>query len=147
MASSTQAAAPTPVSADAALVTTLAGTAMAFAHDADDEAERWLRALRLHGQVGCAMQALGVGEVPLEDGGHTGDPPRGGDAVAAAVRDAERRARARGGDVVCTADLLDALLAVYGRPLERALARRGVTPAEVAERIAAGCDEAETPAR
>ena len=29
----------------------LAGTAMPFAHSAEDEAERWLRALRLHGQV------------------------------------------------------------------------------------------------
>ena len=31
----------------------LAGTAMPFAHSAEDEAERWLRALRLHGQVGA----------------------------------------------------------------------------------------------
>ena len=41
-----------PLSQDAALVVALAGTAMPFAHSAEDEAERWLRALRLHGQVG-----------------------------------------------------------------------------------------------
>ena len=43
----------------------LAGTAMPFAHSAEDEAERWLRALRLHGRVGATLQALGVGEAPL----------------------------------------------------------------------------------
>ena len=37
-----------PLSQDAALVVALAGTAMPFAHSAEDEAERWLRALRLH---------------------------------------------------------------------------------------------------
>ena len=57
-----------PLSQDAALVVALAGTAMPFAHSAEDEAERWLRALRLHGQVGAALQALGVGESPLMTG-------------------------------------------------------------------------------
>lgn len=52
------------LSQDAALVAALAGTAMSFSHSAEDQAERWLRALRLHGQVGCALQALGVGEAP-----------------------------------------------------------------------------------
>src|ERR687895_540096 len=32
----------------------------------EDAAERWVRVLRMHGQVGVAMQALGVGEAPLE---------------------------------------------------------------------------------
>jgi len=136
-----------PMSGDAALVTTLAGTAMAFAHDADDEAERWLRALRLHGQVGCALQALGVGEAPLEDlpDDSPASPPLGESAVVAAVRDAERRAHRRGAEALCTTDLLAALLDVYGAPLRRALARRGVTPAELAERLDAGCDEPERP--
>ena len=58
----------TPLSQDAALVVAFAGTAMPFAHSAEDEAERWLRALRLHGQVGAALQALGVGEAPLMTG-------------------------------------------------------------------------------
>jgi maleate isomerase len=38
---------------------------MPFAHSAEDEAERWLRALRLHGQVGAALQALGVQRMAL----------------------------------------------------------------------------------
>jgi hypothetical protein len=57
-----------PLTQDAALVVALDGTAMPFAHSAEDEAERWLRALRLHGQVGTALQALGVGEAPLMTG-------------------------------------------------------------------------------
>ncbi len=40
-----------PMSQDAVLVATLAGTAMPFAHSAEDQAERWLRVLRLHGRV------------------------------------------------------------------------------------------------
>ena len=66
-----------PLSQDAALVVALAGTAMPFAHSAEDEAERWLRALRLHGQVGSALQALGVGESPLMTG-RTPSTRRGG---------------------------------------------------------------------
>ena len=50
-----------PLSQDAALVVALAGTAIPFAHSAEDEAERWLRAMRLHGQVGAILQGLGVG--------------------------------------------------------------------------------------
>src|SRR3954471_22427567 len=57
-----------PLSQDAALVVALAGTAIPFAHSAEDEAERWLRAMRLHGQVGATLQALGVGESPLMTG-------------------------------------------------------------------------------
>ncbi len=57
-----------PLSQDAALIVALAGTAMPFAHSAEDEAERWLRALRLHGHVGTTLQALGVGEAPLTTG-------------------------------------------------------------------------------
>ncbi|MCA1677452.1 MAG: hypothetical protein LC777_00110, partial [Actinobacteria bacterium] len=54
-----------PLSQDAALVVALAGTAMPFSHSAQDQAERWLRTLRLHGQVGAAMQGLGISEAPL----------------------------------------------------------------------------------
>src|SRR5690606_24386934 len=57
-----------PLSQDAALVVALAGTAMPFAHSREDEAERWLRTLRLHGTVGATLQALGVGEASLLDG-------------------------------------------------------------------------------
>ena len=146
-----------PLSEDAALVTALAGTAMAFSQCAEDEAERWLRALRLHGQVGAALQALGVGEAPLETGpalagGAPPDnvydeppssPPLGEPAVERTVREAERRAMERRAEAVGTADLLLALLDVYGDPLDYALALRGATRDEVIERLAAMGDHPE----
>jgi hypothetical protein len=139
-----------PLSEDAALVTALAGTAMAFSHCAEDEAERWLRALRLHGQVGCALQALGVGEAPLErDAGvdvcdePSAAAPLGDLALARSVREAERRALNRGARAVGTADLLLALLDVYGEPLDHALEARGATRDEVVERLAAMGDHPE----
>lgn len=145
-----------PLSEDAALVTALAGTAMAFSHCAEDEAERWLRALRLHGQVGCALQALGVGEAPLETslraaGAAAGalcdepstSPPLGEPALERTVREAERRAVERRADAVGTADLLLALLDVYGDPMDHALAVRGATRDEVIERLAAMGDHPE----
>ncbi len=138
-----------PLSEDAALVTALAGTAMAFSHCAEDEAERWLRALRLHGQVGSALQALGVGEAPLE--GSAADvceepssaPPLGQPALDRAVIEAERRALERHAEAVGTADLLLALLDVYGDPMDHALELRGATRDEVIERLAAMGDHPE----
>ena len=139
-----------PLSEDAALVTALAGTAMAFSHCAEDEAERWLRALRLHGQVGTALQALGVGEAPLESGAAvdvcdepSASPPLGEPALDRTVREAERRALARHAEAVGTADLLLALLDVYGEPIDHALELRGATRAEVIERLAAMGDHPE----
>ncbi len=139
-----------PLSEDAALVTALAGTAMAFSHCAEDEAERWLRALRLHGQVGCALQALGVGEAPLERDAAvdvceepSASPPLGELALGRSVREAERRALTRGAEAVGTADLLLALLDVYGEPLDHALEARGATRDEVVERLAAMGDRPE----
>ena len=139
-----------PLSEDAALVTALAGTAMAFSRCAEDEAERWLRALRLHGQVGCALQALGVGEAPLERRTTEGacdepasSPPLGEPALDRAVREAERRAIERRAEAVGTADLLLALLDVYGEPMDHALELRGTTRGEVVERLAAMGDHPE----
>lgn len=139
-----------PLSEDAALVTALAGTAMAFSHCAEDEAERWLRALRLHGQVGSALQALGVGEAPLasEASGEICDepassPPLGESALDRAVREAERRAIERNAEAIGTADLLMALLEVYGDPMDHALELRGATRDEVIERLRAMGDHPE----
>jgi hypothetical protein len=139
-----------PLSEDAALVTALAGTAMAFSHCAEDEAERWLRALRLHGQVGAALQALGVGEAPLDSETATdvceepaAAPPLGEPALDETVREAERRALTRGATAVGTADLLLALLDVYGEPIDQALGARGASRDEVIERLAAMGDHPE----
>ena len=110
---------------------------MPFAHSAEDEAERWLRALRMHGQVGAALQALGVGEAPLmtgsaadEDG--PGTPPLGrrgpGRGVAAAPSEF---AEARHAETVGTPDLLFAVLDVYGRLFDRVLYLRGTSREEL----------------
>jgi ATP-dependent Clp protease ATP-binding subunit ClpA len=130
-----------PLSDDAALVAALAGTAMAFSHCAEDEAERWLRALRLHGQVGHVLQAIGVGEAALERTEDAcKDPqstaPLGQDALDRTMREAERHAVAKGAETIGTADLFEALLDVYGELMDRALQARGSTRGEVLERLA-----------
>lgn len=131
-----------PLSQETALVTTLAGTAMAFSHSGEDEAERWLRALRLHGQVGDALQALGVGEAPLTTastppgGPLAGTPPLGEEAVARVVRRAELFAIERKAETVSTPDLLFALFEVYGKLMDRALYLRGASREELIERLA-----------
>jgi hypothetical protein len=133
-----------PLSQDAALVVTLAGTAMAFSHSAEDQAERWLRALRLHGQVGNALQALGVGEAPLMTGSEPdgpveepADPPLGGDAVDEVTRRAQTMAHARSADTVGTADVLFAVLDLYDRLFDRALYLRGTSREELLEKLSA----------
>jgi hypothetical protein len=130
-----------PLSQDAALVVALAGTAMPFAHSAEDEAERWLRALRLHGQVGAALQALGVGESPLmtssssnEDG--PGTPPLGAEVLDEVTRRAGDFAVARNTGTVGTPDLLFAVLDVYGKLFDRVLYMRGTSRDELSERLA-----------
>src|ERR687886_2834482 len=97
-----------PLSQDAAIVLALAETAIPFAATREDEAERWVRLLRLHGQVGGALQALGVGEAPLETMARAPFPTRtrrrpGDDIVAAVARSAARFAAGRGASLVGTA--------------------------------------------
>ena len=132
-----------PLSQDAALVVALAGTAMPFAHSAEDEAERWLRAMRLHGQVGSILQALGVGEAPLMTGsdhdhanGH-GTPNLGPDVLDRVTERATEFAETRQAETVGTPDILFAVLAHYGRTFDRALYVRGTTREELLERLAA----------
>ena len=130
-----------PLSQDAALVVALAGTAIPFAHSAEDEAERWLRALRLHGQVGNCLQALGVGESPLMTGSEPPDTDAGGtdplgpDVVERVARKAQDFAAGRDGDAVCTADLLFAVMDCYGKLFDRALYLRGTSRDELVERL------------
>jgi hypothetical protein len=131
-----------PLSQDAALVVGLAGTAMPFAHSAADEAERWLRALRLHGQVGSVLQALGVGEAPLEtEAEHErapGDGPAHGPVTLDEVtRRATDFAAGREAETVGTQDLLFAVFEVYGGLFDRALYMRGTSRDELVERLAA----------
>jgi hypothetical protein len=57
----------TSLAPDAAMALGIAATAMPFARTPEDEAERWLRVLRLHGDSGAVLQALGVSEGPLSE--------------------------------------------------------------------------------
>jgi hypothetical protein len=133
--------APT-LSQDAAIVLALAQTAVPFSTSREDEAERWVRVLRMHGQVGAALQALGVGEAPLQT--HAGPRPIRllRHASMRAVEDVEQRAiwftRARGAGLVSTADVLFAILDLYGQVFDRALYVRGVMRDELLERLAQG---------
>jgi hypothetical protein len=128
-----------PLSQDAALVVALAGTAMPFAHSAEDEAERWLRALRLHGQVGATLQALGVGEAPLMTEGDQPEgadtPPLGADVLDDVTQRAGDYASGREAQTVVTADLLLAVFDVYGKLFERALYTRGTSHDELLEKL------------
>jgi hypothetical protein len=132
------------LSQDAALVVALVGTAMPFARSAEDEAERWLRALRLHGQVGGALQAVGVGEAPLtlvpesEDEAEAGGTaPLGVGVLQEVTSRAGELASARGAETAGTADLLFAVMDVYGKLFDRLLYMRGTSRDELGERLAA----------
>jgi hypothetical protein len=128
-----------PLSQDAALVLALAGTAVPFAHSAEDEAERWLRALRMHGQVGAALQALGVGEGSLVTGSDPAEEGQtrgfGTKVVDEITRHAGRFAIARRADTLGTIDVLFAVLQVYDRLFDRVLYARGTTRDELFERL------------
>jgi hypothetical protein len=135
---------------DAAIVLGLAGTAMSFAQSREDEAERWLRALRMHGRVGEALQGLGVPEAPLMTDARprpapspTVAPPAG-DPVDAICRRAVRMANARAADRVGTLDVLFAVLATYGHAFDRALYVRGTSREELLERLVSAPERAAT---
>jgi hypothetical protein len=151
---------------DAAMVLGIAATAIPFARTPEDEAERWLRVLRLHGEVGHVLQAIGVSEDVISlspESGHAdpvaGGPPGAGagagggggadavgadpaggerrDVIALVGQYAERIAAARGSAGVATTDVLVAVLQVYGPVFEQALRAHGTDADEVLERLAA----------
>jgi hypothetical protein len=129
------------LSQDAAIVLALAETAIPFASTREDEAERWVRVLRMHGQVGGVLQAMGVGEAPLEtiaDVPRVRTPRRAeDDSVRRVAQAAGRFAHGRGAKLVGTVDVLFAVLDVYGGLVDRALYVRGGTREELIERLAA----------
>ena len=132
------------ISQDAAIVLALADTAVPFAGSLEDEAERWVRVMRMHGQVGAALQALGVGEAPLETPaagpGEGGSKALGRSAVTAVGEAAGALARERGARIVTTVDVLFAAMELYGRAFDRALYVRGASRQELIERLASGAD-------
>lgn len=130
-----------PLSPDAAIVVGLASTAMPFAGTAREEAERWLRVLRCHGEAGQALTAVGLSESPLEalpdDGGAPAAGPEDRDAVALAIEHAAQVARRRGASAVGTVDLLMGVMSVYGEDFDRVLQAHGSDRDEVIERLGA----------
>lgn len=135
---------------DAALALGIASAAMPFARTPRDEAERWLRILRMHGEVGAALQALGVSEGSLEViGEERAASPEAGewaassdtgqrDAVAQVSEQAAQRAAERGAAVVTTTDVLAAVMQVYGADFDAVLHAHGTDRDEVLERLGAG---------
>ncbi len=134
---------------DAAMVLGIAATAIPFARTPEDEAERWLRLLRLHGEVGAVLQAIGVSEDSIREHAEHADPTQSVVGLDAENRDVENRdviarvgeraaqiAQARGVGGVGTTDLLMAVLEVYGAVFERALRAHGTDVEEVLERLA-----------
>ena len=136
---------------DAAFVLGIAATAIPFARTPEDEAERWLRLLRLHGEVGAALQALGVSEGSLaKNDAHPparGETPNAGadgpavgkrdDVIALVGERAARLAGERGAGGIGTTELLLSVLDVYGEVFERTLRAHGTDSSEVLERLAA----------
>jgi hypothetical protein len=129
------------LSRDAAMVLGLAGTAMPFARTREDEAERWLRVLRRHGDVSGALQSVGIGESPLQrphkpvNSPGIAREPRDTDAVDEVTAQAVRIADERGAATVATADVLRAVMQVYGDSFDRVLRSYGTDRDEVLERL------------
>jgi hypothetical protein len=125
---------------DAELVLAIASTAMPFARSPQEQSERWLRVLRLHGEVGIAMQALGVSEVSLTPARESvvADDTAGfqdGDAVAQVTREAVAIADRRGSTGVTTVELLMAVMRVYGEHFGDVLEAHGADCDEVLDRL------------
>ena len=138
---------PARLSQDATIVLALAGMAMSFASSEREEAERWLRLLRMHGEVGRALQGLGVGEVPLEAASTEpalANSGRGGSEVGERVDQVCARAcefaQASGSRTVGTVHILFSVLSLLGGAFDRELYRRGGSREELLARLDA--DEA-----
>jgi hypothetical protein len=132
---------PTP-DTDAAMVLGMAATAMPFARSREDQAERWLRILRLHGESGAALQALGVSEGPLESTHHGEDAGHADraseiapDVIAKVTGEAVALASERGAHALGTTDVLLAVMRVYGSDFDRVLQVHGTDRDEVLERL------------
>lgn len=118
----------------------LAGTAMAFAGSREEEVERWLRALRLYGEAGATLRAVGVDEgsdaasVTAASFANNGRDP---DTLACVIACAQQFALQRRARCIGTAELLFAVMQVYGAAFDRALAASATDRSELVERL--GC--------
>jgi hypothetical protein len=124
------------------MVLGMAATAMPFARSPEEQAERWLRILRLHGDAGMALQALGVSEAPLEPTHHAQGNGQSAapadvapDVIAAVTEDAMAHASSRGAPALGTTDVLLAVMHVYGAEFDHVLRVHGTDRGEVLERL------------
>lgn len=125
------------VSGEVAIALELAETTVPFARSREGEAERWLRVMRRLERPGQALGELGVADGPLESPAEAlSSYFNGGSAIDQVAERAAAYARARGGRVVSTIDLLFGCLAVYGKDFSRALYRRGITREQLLEHLA-----------
>jgi hypothetical protein len=116
-------------SREVAVALELAETTVPYARSREGEAERWLRVLRRLERTGEALASLGVPDGPLESPAEARLAPDASDDAGAVEEVAERAtmyARARGGEVVGTIDLLFGVLGTYGKDFSKALYRSGV---------------------
>jgi anti-sigma B factor antagonist len=129
---------PPPLSADSAMVVGLASTALLFADSVTEQVQRWLRVLRLHGEAGHVLTALGLGETPLIEISELPPPaPTEGDATTCVVEEATRCASARDAAMVATTDLLYGVMTFYGAAFDRVLHAHGSEREELVERLEA----------
>lgn len=125
---------------DTAMVLGMASTALPFADSSEAEAERWLRILRMHGDAGAALQALGVSEAPLEASAdptleHSLDEGQHADVIRSVTECAIAVAAHRGASVVGPADVLVAVMQVYGSDFDHVLRTHGTDRDEVLARL------------
>ncbi len=134
------------LSNEAAMVLGLAGTAMPFARSREEEAERWLRVLRLHGDVSGALQSLGIGEEPIAapdgSGAHGGNGQEAHEGtehevVKSITQSATESAKRRSVQTVGTVDVLIGAMEYYGEDFDRVLKAYGTDRDEVLERVLA----------
>jgi hypothetical protein len=122
-----------PLDKSAAMALGIAATALPFADSAEDESERWLRILRMHGESSRVLSEAGVSEAPREEVGHTGHVDEA--TVERIIDRANACAVRRGGDAVVTSDVLVAVADVYGDAFDRVLHAHGTTREAVLELV------------
>lgn len=136
------------LSSEVAIGVQLAETTVPFARSQAGKAERWLRVLRRLEHTGQALSALGVADGPLESRAEARvalDPDGDGYSVQEVEERAATYARARGGDVIGSIDLLFGVIGVYGDDFSRALYRHGVTRSELFDYLAMQVEEKASP--
>jgi hypothetical protein len=123
------------LSDDAAVVLAIAATAVPFARSPQAQVQRWLRALRQHGDARVVLTALGITDESLDalsdseleaapSAGHEMDR----DVVSTVTEEASRIAVKRGATAIYTIDVLGAVEAVYGSDFEAVAEPHGNPP-------------------